>query len=209
MDIDITYSGQPDPSLPTAWCNCIQLFRSHAHERPSPGSATFWPPDDVEQCFGTFCNRMLRHFPFMHLPVNLDWVRAERPFLLVCICAASSKSTQTRLGLGRRIKQTVAERLLLHREGLVNIDLLLGLLTFLAWGQDYLLNDAPSSLSRLAQLSMMVVFELQLNRPTHETRVVPGPANIVNDAPAAPQSSEHTLEERRAVLVGRVNRGLQ
>lgn len=137
----------------------------------------------------------------MHLPADLGWVRRERPFLLICICAATSKSANTRSVLGDRIKRTVADMLVLNSHGVVTIDLLLGLLTFLAWGHDGLLKGAPNSPSRFAQLAMLVVFELRLNRqPTEETNMLSissthGAASVMRET-----EHTHTLEERRAVL---------
>ncbi|KAK3683405.1 hypothetical protein B0T22DRAFT_467862 [Podospora appendiculata] len=158
-------------------------------------------PADVEDCLRTFCTSMLRYFPFMHLAADLGWVRKERPFLLVCICAAASKSTQTRLALGRRIKQTLADRLILSSHSPANLDLLLGLLTFLAWSQDVLFEETPHSLSRFTQLAMMIVFELRLNKqPAHEPNMLPLDAHGVSDAGTTSRRTEHTLEERRAVL---------
>lgn len=135
----------------------------------------------------------------MYLPNGLEWMKQERPFLLLCICAVSAKSTPTRLALGRRIKRTVAERLVLDSQDIVNLDILLGLLTFLAWGHDMHKGGTSISLSRFTQLAMMVVFELRLNKPhTHETNMI----SINNDTvePLHSCGAEHTLEERRAVL---------
>ena len=158
-------------------------------------------PLDVEECLQTFCHSMLRYFPFMNPPADLAWLQRERPFLLLCICAASSKSTKTRVVLGERIKQTVADRLVVNSHGIVNIDLLLGLLVFIAWGYDALLKVAPNSLSRFTQLAMLVVFELRLNRqPTDETNMFS--ISSTHGAPSTTRASQytHTLEERRAVL---------
>ncbi|KAK8079301.1 hypothetical protein PG994_003108 [Apiospora phragmitis] len=164
-------------------------------------------PPDVEECLHTFCHQMLRYFPFMCPPTDLGWVRRERPFLLLCICATSSKSIPTRAALGSRIKRIVADRLILDSYGTVNLDLLLGLLTFLAWGHGSLLKGGLSSFSRFAQLAMLVVLELRLNRqPTEETNML----SISRNNNSSMRSSElfsnilrprdHTLEERRAVL---------
>ncbi|KAK8036333.1 hypothetical protein PG993_008947 [Apiospora rasikravindrae] len=167
-------------------------------------------PPDVEDCLHSFCHRMLKYFPFMSPPTDLAWVRRERPFLLLCICAATSKSTPTRLALGTRIKQTVADKLLLGSHGTVSIDILLGLLTFLAWGHDTLLKSGINSFSRFTQLAMMVVFELRLNRPpTQETNMLSinkddtsdgGGVDSREPSTALRGSPEHTLEERRAMM---------
>ncbi|KAK8062662.1 hypothetical protein PG997_014759 [Apiospora hydei] len=173
-------------------------------------SAFDFPPD-VEDCLHSFCHHMLKYFPFMCPPTDLAWVKRERPFLLLCICAASSRSAPTRLDLGNRIKQIVADKLILGSHGTVSIDILLGLLTFLAWGHDTLLKCGINSFSRFTQLAMMVVFELRLNRPpTQETNMLSINKHSTGSRGSSTHSSEpstalrgqpeHTLEERRAML---------
>lgn len=165
----------------------------------TPNSAASDLPADAEECLRTFCGRMVKYFPFVHIPVDVDWMKQNRPFLFLCICAVASRSTQTRLMLGTRIKQIVAQKLILDNHGIIDIDLLFGLLTFLSWGHDALFEGTPTSMSRLAQLAMMVVFELRLNKPpTNETNML----SINGSEIANPmvRAVEHTLEERRAVL---------
>ncbi|KAK7959813.1 uncharacterized protein PG986_004667 [Apiospora aurea] len=174
-------------------------------------SAVDFPPD-AEDCLHSFSRRMLKYFPFMCPPTDLAWVRRERPFLLLCICAAASRSAPIRLDLGNRIKQIVADKLILGSHGTVSIDILLGLLTFLAWGHDTLLKGGINSFSRFTQLAMMVVFELRLNRPpTQETNMLSiNKDNTSSSSGSSTHSSEpstslrgqaeHTLEERRAML---------
>lgn len=111
--------------------------------------------------------------------------------------AASAQSTQTKIELGERIKETLTERIFLDNDSTaVNIDLLLGLLTFLAWGHDHLLHGTAARLSRFTQLAMSLVFDLRLNKPLpDDPNMLPVGGNclVLND-PA------RSLEERRAVL---------
>ncbi|KAK3393454.1 hypothetical protein B0H63DRAFT_18032 [Podospora didyma] len=99
-------------------------------------------PADADECLNTFRNHMLRYFPFIHLAANQDlaWMEKERPFLLVCICAVVTRSTASRHLLIMRIKDTLTYKLVLHSHETVTIDHLLGILTFLAWGHDALIN---------------------------------------------------------------------
>ncbi|KAK8115246.1 hypothetical protein PG999_007315 [Apiospora kogelbergensis] len=153
------------------------------HQAPATGLVASDLPLDVEECLQTFCHSMLR------------------PFLLLCICAASSKSTDARAVLGERIKQTVADRLVVNSHGIVNIDLLLGLLVFIAWGYDALLKVAPNSLSRFTHQAMLVVFELRLNRqPTDETNMLSISSTHGEPSTIRVNERTHSLEERRAVL---------
>lgn len=171
------------------------------HQAPATGLVASDLPLDVEECLQTFCHSMLRYFPFMHPPADLAWLQRERPFLLLCICAASSKSTDARAVLGERIKQTVADRLVVNSHGIVNIDLLLGLLVFIAWGYDALLKVAPNSLSRFTHQAMLVVFELRLNRqPTDETNMLSISSTHGEPSTIRVNERTHSLEERRAVL---------
>ncbi|KGO46093.1 hypothetical protein PEXP_017350 [Penicillium expansum] len=119
-----------------------------------------------EQCLVKFRTHMLKYFAFLHIPVDAQCLRRERPFLFLCIMAASAQSTQTKIELGERIKETLTERIFLDNDSTaVNIDLLLGLLTFLAWGHDHLLHGTAARLSRFTQLAMSLVFDLRLNKP--------------------------------------------
>ncbi|KAH8178518.1 hypothetical protein LIA77_00037 [Sarocladium implicatum] len=175
--------------------------------RSSSAAVTPDIPADSRQCLVTFCRDMLKYFPFIHSPIDISYIRRERPFLLVCICAVGSRSTQSRTVLAGCIKKTVAERLLLDSQGAVNIDLLLGLLVFIAWGHDALLRNALNSLSRLTQLAMLTVFELRLNRkPTHETNMF----SMGSQHRATPEfrgtEVDHTLEERRDIVLLRTDR---
>ncbi|ROV95570.1 hypothetical protein VSDG_05261 [Cytospora chrysosperma] len=115
--------------------------------------------------------------------------------------AAASKSTQTKIALNQRIKQTLTQRMFLDQNpGAVNIDLLLGLLTFLAWGHDHLLQGTPATLSRFTQLAMTVAFDLRLNKPLGEDSNMLPVGSLNGATCTAPADSARSLEARRAVL---------
>ncbi|KAJ5785555.1 uncharacterized protein N7503_010767 [Penicillium pulvis] len=164
----------------------------------SPGSTEpTVDPSSPEQCLAEFRVKMLKYFPFMHLPYNAEWMYTHRPFLFTCIQAASSRSTKVKLELGEKIKQTLIQRVYFDNNAhSVDLDLLLGLLTFIAWGHDNLLNGTSARVSRFSHLAMTLVFSLRLNKPPpQESNMLPLEKTSSNtDNPA------RTLEERRAVL---------
>ena len=156
--------------------------------------------EEGDQCLSDFRSYMLKYFPIVDLSADTQWLRKERPFLFLCIMAVSSQSTQTKLALGERIKQTLAQRIILDNDpGALNIDLLLGLLTFLTWGHDHLLHNAAPSLSRFTQLAMTLVFDLRLNKPlSDESNMLP--VGSLAGGCAVPRGPARSMEERRAVL---------
>jgi hypothetical protein len=116
--------------------------------------------------------------------------------LWLCLVAAASQSTQTKLALGDRIKQEVVRRIFLDNEPTINIDLLLGLLIFLAWGHNQLLNSNPAQLARFTQLATTLVFDLRLNKPpSEESNMLP-----ISQCAFTPKGQPRSLEEKRAVL---------
>ncbi|CAM1508658.1 Fc.00g055060.m01.CDS01 [Cosmosporella sp. VM-42] len=114
--------------------------------------------------------------------------------------AAYSQSTQTKIALGERVKQILAQRLVLDNDpGAIDIDLLLGLLTFLAWGHDNLLHGTPLSLSRYTQMAMTIVFDLRLNKPLIDDSNMLPIGSLPWNRPNA-RIPARSLEERRGVL---------
>ncbi|CEJ83950.1 hypothetical protein VHEMI03314 [[Torrubiella] hemipterigena] len=144
---------------------------------------------------------MLKYFPFLSITTDVQTLRQERPFLFLCVVAVATPSTQVKMVLGKRIKQTLADRIILEPTKTTDIDLLLGLLTFLAWGHDYLINKNPASLSRFMQLAMTLAFELRLNKPplSAESNLLPVGSQS-GECSGALCNSTRSLEEMRALL---------
>lgn len=164
-------------------------------------------PDEADEGLAYFRDHMLKYFAFLHISSSADAasLRRERPFLFLCIMAASSQSTRLKLALSERIKHTLARRIFLDKNdgpgAVTMIDLLLGLLTFLAWGHDHLLHGTSASLSRFTQLAMSLVFDLRLNKPLHSEDSNMLPVGSLSDPSCAdPRGPARSLEERRAVL---------
>ncbi|KAJ5736933.1 uncharacterized protein N7483_002058 [Penicillium malachiteum] len=146
-----------------------------------------------EESLVEFREKMLKYFPFMDLPHDADWLKCHRPFLSKCILSATSQSTSTKLTLGEQIKNELIQRVYINNDPrTVNIDLLLGLLTFIAWGHDNLLHKTAVKIPRFTQLAIGLVFDLRLNKPQQESHTLPGKTWS--------KTQENTLEEKRAVL---------
>ncbi|KAJ5995144.1 hypothetical protein N7481_002121 [Penicillium waksmanii] len=147
---------------------------------------------ESEKCLDDFRVFKLQYFPFVHIPIDMTAVQLqkERPFLWLCIVSISTKSTARQKALGYKVRQTVAQIMLLESEK--SIDLLLGLLTFLGWG-NYHFHGKPF-LSVFTHLATSLVFELGLQKPVQ----APPPIFNLNACPIA--SGHRTMEEHRAAL---------
>lgn len=161
-------------------------------------------PDEAEttECLDTFRSHFLGFFPFLHLPDNcMTWLREQRPFLLLCIVTASSKSTQRKLALGEIIRRTLANKVFLDNDpSALSIDHLLGLLTFLTWGHDHLLHSMPARVSRLTHMAMTLAFDLRLSKPLPDAMSNMLPTGGIHSDCSTQQRPTRSMEERRAVL---------
>lgn len=108
---------------------------------------------------------MLPHFPFFHLPSGLPaWqLRIDRPVLFQAILTVTTLSTQRKLQQAERFKHLVFTSALIEAQS--NIDLLLGILTYIAWSTDAFLGRA-NLLSRMMLLAISLVYDLRLFKPS-------------------------------------------
>lgn len=90
-------------------------------------------PAEAEEYLINFQTHKLKYFPCIHISstTTAQQLRLERPFLWLCIMRLGSKSTSQQQLLGNTIRQTIAQEMAVRSEK--NIDLLLGLLTFIGW----------------------------------------------------------------------------
>ncbi|PKK49620.1 hypothetical protein CI102_9862 [Trichoderma harzianum] len=125
-------------------------------------------PPSASVSLDTFRSRMLHHFPFVHLPTHLtaEQLRIERPFLfraIVCVTSASSEDKrESSLELKRVLCEMAFLQLSPHQkqhQPQQTIDLLLGLLVFIAWGWEHL--HSRRSLSRLMAVATSLAGELR------------------------------------------------
>jgi len=112
-----------------------------------------------------FRTRMLPCFPFLVLgpEITAQQLRQDRPILFHAIITVTTFSTQAKLVLIEEFKRLVFKHALVEVQS--SIDLLLGLLAYLAWSTDAFLGGADL-VSRLMMLAMSMVYDLRLFRPS-------------------------------------------
>ncbi|KAF3762685.1 hypothetical protein M406DRAFT_222878, partial [Cryphonectria parasitica EP155] len=108
-------------------------------------------------CLSRFIDKLLPCCPFVHLPrqTSIKTLGRDRPFLLLAISTVARPSTKTRLARGEEFKRILAKELLV--DGHSSIDLLLAVLTFVAWSHDTFLSK--KSISRLLTLALSILYE--------------------------------------------------
>ncbi|KAB8224401.1 hypothetical protein BDV33DRAFT_5400 [Aspergillus novoparasiticus] len=90
---------------------------------------------DAELIFRNFRNNYLKLFPFIHLEDGMDSqkLRQNSPFLWACIIAVTSTNINQQDSLDRSVREIAAQEVIV--EGKRTVDLLLGLLCYILWGQ--------------------------------------------------------------------------
>lgn len=138
---------------PKEWCPATNGLRPHAPTNPPdaayvasgtrstvyhcPNSSLvkdFEPSsDEAEECLNIFRQQMITYFPFVVVPeaTTANELRHDRPFLWLCMMSVTSKFSEQQKALGREVRITMGREILI--EGRNNIDLLLGILVFVAW----------------------------------------------------------------------------
>ncbi|KAJ0159597.1 hypothetical protein CTA2_9414 [Colletotrichum tanaceti] len=112
-------------SLPTPTQTASPEGPGYGDELPSP--------DEAEALFEAFRGQNLQYFPFLSFRATMtaQELRAERPFLWICIMTVASRVSSQQLALGQRVRQIVSQKLVVENER--SIDYLLGLLVILGW----------------------------------------------------------------------------
>ncbi|OJJ77092.1 hypothetical protein ASPBRDRAFT_70600 [Aspergillus brasiliensis CBS 101740] len=181
---------------------------------PSNGSSQPYAPlpplyelnlDETARYLNRFTTHMLPCFPFICLQADttIQQLHQERPFLLEAIIAVATPSTQAKLARADRLKSRLTQSAMLENQS--SIDMLLSILTYIAWSTDPFVKRA-SNLSRMIMLAMSIVYDLQLDKqppPPPEAPVIakmtPGLGNP-DPQPSSDNSLQGILEQHRAVL---------
>ncbi|KAF7179366.1 hypothetical protein CNMCM7691_008299 [Aspergillus felis] len=160
-------------------------------------------PNQADERLNFFRSRMLPSFPFIDLTPDMTscYLRQNRPFLLQAIHTVTTFSTQERLTQVEELKHLLFTSALLKVQS--NIDLLLGLLTYLAWSTDPFLGRADL-VSRLMMLAISLVYDLRLFKPSSPyvqivITMTQGQADD-NDQSHNDETPYSLLERQRAVL---------
>lgn len=155
---------------------------------------------EIDERLDFFRSQMLPSFPFIDLTDTECWyLRQKRPILLQTIFTITTFSTKERLLQVEELKKTFFTTALLEVQS--NIDLLLGLLTYLAWSTDAFLGRADL-MSRLMMLAISVATDMRLPQlSSFDTQLLmtvtqgeTGGGENLNDSP------HDFLERQRALL---------
>ena len=164
---------------------------------PSPN------PNQADERLDFFRSRMLPYLPFIDLNPDMtsSYLRQNRPFLFQAIQTVAIFSTQERLTQVEELKRVLFTSALLKVQS--NIDLLLGLLTYLAWSTDAFLGRADL-VSRLMMLAISLVQDLRLFKPTTPDvqammSITQGQGDETTQSPND-QMPDGFLEKQRALL---------
>ncbi|KAH6651343.1 hypothetical protein F5144DRAFT_639250 [Chaetomium tenue] len=137
----------------------------------SPGTSDSITPEPLGSspgtCLNTFRSLMLPHFPFVHLPAHMtaQQLHLRRPFLSQAIRCVASSTARERRARAAELKRVFHEMAFYpqHRNGPLSdpvestLDLLLGVLIYIAWGWDHSLSI------RLTMLAMSLIGEMGLH----------------------------------------------
>ncbi|SPQ26787.1 eebba2af-4534-4773-b12c-169dcb6c2276 [Thermothielavioides terrestris] len=152
---------------------------------------------ETEEALRFFRSQMLPCFPFLTLPPSLtgSQLRNDRPILFQAILTVTTFSAQRRLPRIEELKQLVFNSALMSSQS--SMDLLLGLLTYIAWSTDAFLGRADL-LSRLMVLAISLVYDLRLFKPSRPDvqAIVAYTQGFPDDDPGAGD----LMERQRAVL---------
>ncbi|KAF7542206.1 hypothetical protein G7Z17_g11789 [Cylindrodendrum hubeiense] len=182
--------NQPNPmeSIPM---NTVPPDINETYQLPEP------TPAEAEIYFSKFRDWM-KNFPFMIFSpeTTAASLREERPFLWLCIMNITSMSAPQQLLMKERVRQDVATRVIINHER--TMDILLGLITYLAWAT---MTSGPGTrpfIITYAQLAIAVVYDLSLTRAPIEEQYFTVCFKVWGGRPPAPRL--RSMEERRAVL---------
>ncbi|KAE8395520.1 putative C6 transcription factor [Aspergillus alliaceus] len=186
-------------SVATGSPHLSPLFLSHQFPLyPSTPS-----PNQADEPLNFFRSRMLPYFPFIDLTPDMtsQYLRQNRPFLLQAIHTVTIFSTEERLVQVEELKRLLFTSALLKVQS--NIDLLLGLLTYIAWSTDAFLGRADL-ISRFMMLAISLVYDLRLFKPSSTDvhlmmAITQGQAD--ENSPSGNEKTPYDLlEKQRAVL---------
>ncbi|OHF02992.1 hypothetical protein CORC01_01750 [Colletotrichum orchidophilum] len=146
--------GDRGASLPTPTQTASPEGPGFGEELPSP--------DEAEALFEAFRGQNLQYLPFLNFKATMtaEELRAERPFLWICIMTVASRVSSQQLALGQRVRQILSQKLLVDNER--SIDYLLGLLVILGWANHQLGNKPFMCL--FCQIAIGLIFDLGLSR---------------------------------------------
>ncbi|KAB8301529.1 hypothetical protein EYC80_003377 [Monilinia laxa] len=117
---------------------------------------------ESENALKNFQTHSTKYLPFIVIPPDTKVCEfmKENPFWWLAIAMTTAKTTSRQMALDMHIRQTLGQKLLIQGER--NLDLLWGLLTYIAWSQCHY--QQRPVWSSMVQLAMGLVYDLGLNK---------------------------------------------
>ncbi|KAJ5224376.1 uncharacterized protein N7469_007879 [Penicillium citrinum] len=182
------------------------------------GIPTASTEDEGDIILRIFNTQMVHLFPFVVIAphVTAEQLRQDKPFLFLNISMVACQKSSQQRELYRIIKEYVAEHIVLQNER--SLDLLQGLLVFLAWFishppapcqtsetlPDLTVQQAakgPAQLDAFTHLALAQLTSLRLAHGSNSPKKLSKPLSYVGKMDALIDSTQaRTLEERRAYL---------
>ncbi|KAI0378161.1 hypothetical protein F5Y04DRAFT_262545 [Hypomontagnella monticulosa] len=201
----ITPSGHTVP-LPPPVDNYINERPSASTSYPTPPSVTSSPdgslslsPAEAEETLRIFQEDFLKFFPFIFIPPDTTAAELQRtkPFLWLNIITVCCPSQPKKTILSQKIKEYLAQKMLVDLDR--NLDLLLGLLTYLGWGMHYF-SGKPYIVAYI-NMASTIITDLRLDKPAQDNYY----RELHCFKPSYPYpkiqlSTHRSNEERRATL---------
>ncbi|KAH8196146.1 hypothetical protein TruAng_009681 [Truncatella angustata] len=163
------------------------------------------PPAEEEQLLQRFRRFHMKSLPFLYIPgtTTAQHLQQTRPFFWLVIRAVCTKSMTEQHALGAHIREILAKQIYVEFER--SVDLLLGLLTYLAASPCFA--QGRPYMCAMSSLASTIVFDLRLDRKArNDLTNLPGMncfklyAFPKPPVALAPTSKTRTNEERRALL---------
>ena len=94
---------------------------------------------EQEECLRIFQTQNSKYFPLIYIPStsSVQDIRAEKPFVWLCIMAVSTRSISQQAFLCNLVRRDLAEKMIYSLEK--SLDLLFGTLICIFWSVDYIL----------------------------------------------------------------------
>jgi len=123
----------PQPSLCATFETRPSSYRDHG---PPPRAGDLNRPEPTPEEAEIYLEKFrgwIKHFPFLHIPLDVtaEALREQRPFLWRCIMNITTMSAPQQLLMKDRVRQEVAQRVIVDHER--TMDILLGLICYVAW----------------------------------------------------------------------------
>ncbi|KAL7934566.1 hypothetical protein V8C35DRAFT_31560 [Trichoderma chlorosporum] len=155
-------------------------------------------PSEAEVYLAKF-RQWLEYCPFMHLDPGLtaEALHKERPFLWLCIMNVTSMSMTQQAVIRDRIRQEVAQRMIVNHDR--GIEMVQGLMILISWATMSAGAGAKPFLTLYTHLCSCIIYEMNLTKFPNEEHF----ATVCFKAwggRVVPPAKERTMEERRVVL---------